>query len=482
MIDINNTYSDLPSEFYHRVKPSASINPELISLNTELASFLNIDTKDKKLFTNIFSGKSIKRGSKPLAMVYAGHQFGNFVPRLGDGRAILIGEVKGKNNLLYDLHLKGSGKTMYSRNGDGRCPIGPAIREYLVSEAVHSLKIPTTRSLAIFSTGEKVYRETDLPGAILVRVASSHIRVGTFEYFSYKKDFKNLKVLADYSIKRHFPNLIRRKDKYFIFFSEVVIRQLKLVSKWLSFGFIHGVMNTDNTLISGETIDYGPCAFMDHFKKNKVFSSIDYGGRYSFNNQSFICFWNMLCFANAILPLFDNTKSAAKILELELSNFKKKFTDQWTTDMSLKFGSKKNKIFDENFFKSWTELLESENLDYTNSFLKLEEILLLNKNGNKYIKQTNKIYIFAEKWIKILKANSITLDSALKTMRENNPYYIPRNHIVERVINEGVKGNFNKLEEFYKMIKDPFKKKKGFKPSEQEPKEDEKVFSTFCGT
>ena len=218
MIDINNTYSDLPSEFYHRVKPSASINPELISLNTELASFLNIDTKDKKLFTNIFSGKSIKRGSKPLAMVYAGHQFGNFVPRLGDGRAILIGEVKGKNNLLYDLHLKGSGKTMYSRNGDGRCPIGPAIREYLVSEAVHSLKIPTTRSLAIFSTGEKVYRETDLPGAILVRVASSHIRVGTFEYFSYKKDFKNLKVLADYSIKRHFPYLIRRKDKYFFFF------------------------------------------------------------------------------------------------------------------------------------------------------------------------------------------------------------------------------------------------------------------------
>ena len=481
MIFFNSNYANLPEAFYQNVEPSVSINPKIITINKKLAKFLNIDIKNKKLNTQIFSGKLISNGSKPIAMAYAGHQFGNFVPMLGDGRAILLGEIKGKDNLFYDIHLKGSGKTRFSRNGDGRCPLGPAVREYLLSEAINNLNIPTTRSLAILSTGENIMREHITPGAILVRVASSHVRVGTFEYFSFKKDYKNLKILADFCIGRHFPNLVKKKDKYLLFFFEVLKKQIKLVSKWLSIGFIHGVMNTDNTSIFGETIDYGPCAFMDCFKKKRVFSSIDYMGRYSYGNQSSICLWNMVCLANAILPLFKDQKSTAKILETELQQFDKNFDKQWVSDMSLKFGSKKKKVFKKEFINSWLDILEVENIDYTNSFLKLENLLKQKKNNESWNKNS-KVENFLEKMTNILKEHSINYDTVLKTMRENNPYYIPRNHLVDKAIKDILNGDFKIFQELLKILKNPFREKTGCELYQKEPKKNEIIESTFCGT
>ena len=321
-VRFENSYNSLPETFFKRVKPEKMPNVGLFLLNQKLSENLNLDGNwlQKKEGIQFLSGQNLIKDSDPVALAYAGHQFGSFVPQLGDGRAILLGEIKDKQGKIQDVHLKGSGKTPFSRSGDGRATLGPVLREYIISEYMNSVSIPTTRSLAAITTGEKVFREKILPGAILVRIANSHIRVGTFQYFAARQMTKEIKILTDYIIKRNFQSLLSSKNIYENFLLEIVKTQADLISKWMSVGFIHGVMNTDNTCLSGETIDYGPCAFMDAFDYNKVFSSIDYQGRYSYKNQPNIMLWNLTRFAETILPLIDRDihKSIKKLTSLFL--------------------------------------------------------------------------------------------------------------------------------------------------------------------
>ena len=335
IINFDNSYSKLPDIFFERIKPIPVKDPELIRFNKPLGEKLGLNlSKDKSLLSAIFSGNKIPEGSEPIALLYAGHQFGYFVPQLGDGRAILLGEVVNKDGRRFDIQLKGSGQTSYSRGGDGRAPLGPVIREYIMSEAMHALNIPTTRTLAIATTGEMVSRETLLPGGILTRVASSHLRVGTFEYFAASEDLVNLQLLADYAINRHFPNLENDDHRYQKFLESVCDNQASLIAKWMHVGFIHGVMNTDNMTISGETIDYGPCAFMDNYSPNTVFSSIDHRGRYAYGNQPNVAQWNLACLGECLLPLIHSDRNKAiQFIEEILSDFESKFRNYWLSGM-----------------------------------------------------------------------------------------------------------------------------------------------------
>lgn len=303
MQNLKKTYSDLPKDFHRSIDPMPVIKPKLICLNHELANDLSIDTTDEIQLLQYFSGNEVPEKSSAIAMAYAGHQFGNFVPQLGDGRAMLIGELYDNEGKLKDIQLKGSGVTAFSRQGDGRSAIGPVIREYIISEAMHAMNIPTTRALAAVSTGEHVFRETALKGGILTRVSNSLVRVGTFEFFRARQDFQNLRVLSDFTIDRLYPEISEEEDKYLSLFNRIAKKQSILISKWMGVGFIHGVMNTDNCSISGETIDYGPCAFMDEYDPNAVFSSIDRQGRYRFNNQPKIALWNLSCLAGCLMPI-----------------------------------------------------------------------------------------------------------------------------------------------------------------------------------
>ena len=337
----DNTYVSLPKNFYQKINPVPVKKPTLIKLNHELLNFLDLDENSLKsnLGISILSGNKVPSNTTPLAMVYAGHQFGNFVKQLGDGRAVLLGEIIAKNGQRYDIQLKGSGQTSFSRQGDGRSPLGPVIREYIISEAMHYLGIPTTRSLSIISTGEFVKRERIEPGGILARVSSSHIRIGTFEFFSAKKDLVSVKKLSDYSIKRHFAEIWSSKNRYKLFLDKVIECQAKLVAQWMNVGFIHGVMNTDNTCISGQTIDYGPCAFMNKFDPNTVYSFIDTYGRYSYGNQPKIMLWNLSKFAECISFLINqNEEKANKIILGSLSTFPQLFEKFWIKAISEKLG------------------------------------------------------------------------------------------------------------------------------------------------
>ena len=337
IFNFSNTYSKLPKNFYEKIKPNPVKNPQLIEFNNKLSKFLNIDPNmiNDKNGSLYFSGNLLPRGSNPIAMAYAGHQFGNYVPQLGDGRAILIGELIASNGKRFDIQLKGSGRTSFSRQGDGRSPLGPVIREYILSESLHHLCLKSTRSLAIVGTGEEVLRERLMPGGILTRIASSHIRIGTFEFFFYKNDFHSLKKLADYTINRHLKK--KSKNPYKLLLRTVIKLQAELISKWMSIGFIHGVMNTDNTSICGETIDYGPCAFMDNYIPNKVFSSIDYGGRYSYVNQGKIMLWNLSKFAESLIPLLNEKFEKSKIIALDcLKLFPNFFEENWLDVMRKK--------------------------------------------------------------------------------------------------------------------------------------------------
>ena len=481
MIKINNSYLKLPKEFYQFINPSTAKNPEVIVVNRELCSFLNIDEENENDFLNFFSGKEIIPNSNPIALVYAGHQFGHFVPQLGDGRAILLGDVIGRDKQSYDIQLKGSGITKFSRNGDGKCPLGPALREYLVSESLFSLDIPTTRSLAVILTGEDVYRENKTPGAILVRVASSHLRVGTFEYFFAKKEKQNLKILLDFSIRKHFKELkdLENDEKYLNFLSFVMDRQIDLVSKWLSYGFIHGVMNTDNTTISGETIDFGPCAFMNNFLRQKVFSSIDYQGRYSFFNQPKIALWNLTSLANCLTLLFKSAKNIKKLDNI-LSEFPDKFNKQLIKRFNNKLGIFKKSLFSETLIKDWLTILENYNLDFTNSFLKLEKSYA-SIEFFKNFPSSELTKSFFNQWSKLLseqKKFNIDLNDRIKLV---NPQYIPRNHLIDEAIEHSINGDYAKFFKLHSILREPFKFDKQNKIYQKIPNEDYK-YKTFCGT
>ncbi len=459
--NFDNSYINLPNIFYSKVKPQIFSNKKLILFNKDLAEEidLNFDKYDEQEICNILLGNKVSN-KVFFSQAYAGHQFGHFTV-LGDGRALMLGEHITSKNRRFDIQLKGSGKTPYSRNGDGKAVLGPMIREYLVSEAMHNLGIPTTRALAVIKTGENILREKVEPGAILIRVAKSHIRVGTFQFGNLLKKREGFDNLINYTINRLFPELIEKDNKYINFFEKVCELQINLIVEWMRVGFIHGVMNTDNMSISGETIDYGPCAFLDIYNPKTVYSSIDKMGRYSFENQPKISLWNLARFAETILHLIDDNESKAiKIVEEILNKYNDKLNYNWNTMMCKKLNLDLN-LDNRRIIKSFLDLMHVHKLDYTNTFINFE-----NNNLDKNI---------FKNWLE--EYNSIKQKKFYKI----NPIVIPRNHMVEKVINNSYKGNFNDLYEFENVLKNPYSKnvKNKFRSP---PTDNEKVYETFCGT
>lgn len=484
MFNFDNTYIKLPESFYQEVKPSSAVQPQLISYNHQLAKSLGIISEgvDVATLAEIYSGKKILEGTQPIAHAYAGHQFGHFVPQLGDGRAILLGEVLALNGQRFDIQLKGAGPTPFSRNGDGCSAIGPVIREYLLSEAMHALKVPTSRALAAVTTGDLVFREAAFPGAILTRTASSHIRVGTFEYFASRNNNEAVKILADYCINRHYPDIQQSENVYLEFLQAVAHRQLSLVSQWMSIGFIHGVMNTDNSSICGETIDFGPCAFMDQFALDKVFSSIDRNGRYAYDQQGQIAVWNLSSLANCLIPIIDPEQDKAITLTENLINsLPDFFYTQWSAEMGKKIGLYSATKEDIGLITVWLKYLHSENLDFTNSFRQLA-IALKDNAPNQYFKQTNTFDEFYTTWQKRLEAQEQPQNQAISLMNQTNPVFIPRNHQVERAIQMANNGDYCLFERLNAILSTPFEDQPDAEDYKKLPTKEEEVHQTFCGT
>ena len=460
--NFQDSYTKLPSIFYSKVNPENFNNKKLVLFNSDLARDLNLNFSkyDDGEKCNILLGKN-KLDKNYFSQAYAGHQFGNFTI-LGDGRAVIIGEHITNNKQRVDIQLKGSGQTPYSRNGDGKAALGPMIREYILSEAMHNLGISSTRALAVITTGENVLRDRLEPGAILIRVANSHIRVGTFQFGSLLKNREEFQNFISYTISRLYPDIDNNNDKYLKFYETICDLQIKLVVDWMRVGFIHGVMNTDNMSLSGETIDYGPAAYLDEYNPKKVFSSIDKMGRYSFENQSKITLWNLARFAETFLHLIDsNEKTAIKKIEDILNKYKKLFDQSWLTMMSMKLNLDTTNNNNEEIVKEFLDLMHIYKLDYTNTFLDLENNTLDKK-------------IF-KNWEEKYKNNK------LRKFKNVNPQIIPRNHIIEEIINEVYSNNYDQLYKFEKLLKNPYEKienKKYITP----PLESEKVFETFCGT
>src|SRR5579859_2233930 len=443
-------YGRLPAHFFTRVGPTRVADPTLIAFNSALASELGLDVSDldARTLAEIFSGNRALPGSLPLAMAYAGHQFGQFVPQLGDGRAILLGEMCDRSGRRRDIQLKGSGRTPYSRSGDGRAALGPVLREYLVSEAMHSLGIPTTRALAAVATGEAVYRERGpLPGAILTRVAASHVRVGTFQYFAARADADAVRCLADYVIDRHYPDTRSAAHPYLELLRSVMQRQARLVAGWMSVGFIHGVMNTDNTAISGETIDFGPCAFMDSYDPATVFSSIDAMGRYAYANQPPAAQWNLARFAETILALIDpEVKRAVELAGAEIDAFAAQFAERWLAGMRRKFGLLAALDGDLELVRAWLDTLHRNGCDYTLTFRRLCEAA--DPSGGAHgagangaeaalrgsFSQPSEYDAFAAAWRARLAREPQAEQERAAAMRRVNPAFIPRNHRIEQLI------------------------------------------------
>ncbi len=459
-----NTYSQLPPEFFERTSPLPVSSPSLIAVNDELAIELGIDPEflrsDEGL--SVLSGNQVPEGAEPLAMAYAGHQFGGFSPQLGDGRAILLGELHGK-----DLQLKGAGRTPYSRRGDGRSALGPVIREYLVSEAMHALGIPSTRALAMVESGEQVQREELKPGGILTRVASSHLRIGTVQFFAARGDHANLEALVSYAKLRHYPDLSGALD----LLRKVIEKQASLIAQWMSVGFIHGVMNTDNMSLSGETIDYGPCAFMDRYDPAQRFSYIDKQGRYAYQNQAYIAQWNLSRLAEALLPLIDKKQErAAELARNELAKFPVLYESARLRLFSKKIGLPENPDWE--LIQSFLDLLEEQKADFTLAFRSLSQgrDALLSQ-----IQETQS----ARSWLIRWEATGVS-DPLL--MDQVNPAFIPRNHRIENVIQAADHGNFTPFHELHEILKRPYSDQKEFTPYQDSPAPHEIVCATFCGT
>ena len=471
-MQFENTYAGLPDRFYARVMPAVVPNPAMLAWNSQLAGDLGLGRlgDDSERLACLFSGNEVLPGAEPIALAYAGHQFGNFVPQLGDGRALLLGEVLDVDTgRRWDIQLKGSGQTPYSRRGDGKAAIGPVIREYLVSEAMHRLGVPTTRSLAAVTTGEEVLRDTRLPGAVLTRVASSHIRVGTFEYFAARRDRDALQRLTDYAIQRHYPEVAEAAVPALAFFNRVVAAQARLVAHWMSIGFIHGVMNTDNTAISGETIDYGPCAFMDEFHYLKVFSSIDQFGRYAYGRQAAIAHWNLSRLADCLL--LDEHRAE---FEQALDDFQDLFETQFLQRMAGKLGLQSVKEGDDALVTAWLQLLQDRELDFTQSFR-----VLAQRAGTD---DTSMFGEIEQRWRARLEQQPSDANGVKSQMNAVNPLYIPRNHQVERAIDAAVAGDMSVFEELQRVLQQPFDEQPGLEAYAEPPHPAERVTQTFCGT
>tara|TARA_B100000035_G_scaffold210757_1_gene180374 strand:- start:1666 stop:3114 length:1449 start_codon:yes stop_codon:yes gene_type:complete len=475
----DNTYSRLPDSFKENIGPVPVKNPELIMLNKDLAKELNLDFSglDNKEISKLFSGNSLPPGSKSIAQAYAGHQFGHFT-MLGDGRAVLIGEHLSKKNDRYDIQFKGSGKTAFSRNGDGRAALGPMLREYIISEAMNSLNIPSTRSLAVVKTGEEVIRETSLHGAILTRVALSHIRVGTFQYIAARQKRNELEMLLNYVIKRHFPNIENSKNKSIDLLKAVLDKQVDLVVNWMRVGFIHGVMNTDNMSISGETIDYGPCAFMDIYDPKTVFSSIDKMGRYAYCNQPVITKWNLSRFAECLLPLIDKDQNKSIDLATEIINsFEKKYEEKWLNMMRDKLGIFGIDNNDKSLIIDLLTWMHQKKMDYTNTFCHLMNFEIENSKNF----ENPDFQDWKKRWQNRLLKNNNTPKKYLELMKSVNPFVIPRNHKVEEALNEANQGNLKPVDLLLTILKKPYGEQKNI-IEYQKPLINNHNYQTFCGT
>ena len=476
--NFDNTYSRLPDPFREKINPVKVKNPELVMLNKSLAEDLNLDFSglDQAKLSALFSGNELPNNSRSIAQAYAGHQFGHFT-MLGDGRAVLIGEHISKSNHRYDIQFKGSGKTAFSRNGDGRAALGPMLREYIISESMHFLNIPTTRSLAVAKTGEKVIRETQLEGAILTRVASSHIRVGTFQYIAARNKKGELETLFEYVIKRHYPGIESSKKQALDLLNVVLNKQIELVVNWMRVGFIHGVMNTDNMSIAGETIDYGPCAFMDIYDPKTVFSSIDKLGRYAYCNQPIITKWNLSRFAECLIPLIDGDQDKAIKLATEvIDTFEKKYEEKWLGMMRSKIGLTDEDEKDKFLILDLLTWMHKNKVDYTNTFCHLMSF----QTQNDIVYENNEFSDWKKRWQERLSQNSSS-EKYINLMRSVNPLVIPRNHIVEDALKKANQGNFEPINNFLKILSSPYTDQKHI-TEYQIPSQSDENYQTFCGT
>lgn len=485
----DNSYARLPERFFAHVAPAEPPAPKLIRLNVDLAAELGLDTEwlASPEGVEILSGRRVAQGSQPIATAYAGHQFGNFVPQLGDGRAILLGEVVDRTGRRRDIQLKGAGRTPFSRGGDGRAALGPVLREYVVSEAMAALGIPTTRALAAVTTGAQVMRETVLPGAILIRVASSHIRIGTFQFFAARGDVEAVRLLADHAIERHYPAAAKAEAPYSALLDAVISAQAELITRWLLVGFIHGVMNTDNMSIAGETIDYGPCAFMDAYDPATVFSSIDEQGRYAYGNQPTIAHWNLIRFAETMLPLLSEDQDAAITVAQEaLARFAPQLEEHYHAGLRRKFGLSRDLDGDVDLANGFLSTLAENQVDFTLFFRRLSAAQMAG-DGDEPVRS-----LFADPtrcddlllhWRRRLTQEADDPVRRKAAMDAVNPAFIPRNHRIEAMIEAAVKrGSFTIMNELLEVLSRPYEDQPQFVRYAEPPLPHEKVFATFCGT
>ena len=480
-IPFDNTYARLPNRFYARLDPTVVAAPSLVRVNVGLARALGIDPDALAAPDGVamLAGNHVPPGAEPMALAYAGHQFGHFVPQLGDGRANLLGEVVGRDGIRRDIQLKGSGPTPFSRSGDGRAALGPVLREYLISEAMAALGIPTTRSLAAVTTGEPVRRETMLPGAVLTRVAASHIRVGTFQYFAAQGDNAGVRQLADYAIARHYPEAAGAENPYLAFLNGVIARQADLVARWLLVGFIHGVMNTDNCSIAGETIDYGPCAFMDSYDPGTVFSSIDQHGRYAYGNQPRIALWNLTRLAECLLPLLGDTEDAAKAA---LAGFAPVFEAAYFGGLRRKIGLQTEWDGDNDLTGELLKLMAEDGADFTLTFRRLCDAAE-GPAGDAAVGALFRDAGAYEAWAQRWRVRLAMETEPATAMRAVNPAFIPRNHMVQAALAAAIeRADFRPFETLLEVLSRPFQDDPLLDRYATPPRDEERVLQTFCGT
>jgi protein adenylyltransferase len=488
-IPFDNTYVRLPPRFYAALPPTPVAEPRLVRLNVNLAELLGLDAESLRgpEGVAVLAGNLVPEGAAPMALAYAGHQFGHFVPQLGDGRALLLGEVVGRDGARRDLQLKGSGPTPFSRGGDGRAALGPVLREYIVSEAMHALGVPTTRTLAAVTTGELVYRETRLPGAVLTRVAASHARVGTFQYFAARDDDEAVRLLADYVIARHYPEVAAEEHPYRALLRAVALRQAALVARWLLVGFIHGVMNTDNTSIAGETIDYGPCAFLDAYDPSKVFSSIDHRGRYAYGNQPRVAQWNLARLAETLLPLLaDDQDAAVEAAHEALGAFEPAFEAAWFGGLRRKLGLATEREGDADLARELLQAMADHEADFTLTFRRLCDAAEGPEGDaapRALFSDPGAYDAWAARWRERLADEPGAPAERAAAMRAVNPAYIPRNHLVEAALSAAAeRQDFKPFEEMLEAVSRPYEERAGLERFTVPPRPEERVTKTFCGT
>lgn len=484
-----NNYARLPEHFFVRQLPAQVKSPQLVKFNSALARELDLDIAAIEAIgaAALFAGNVVPAGATPLAMAYAGHQFGNFVPQLGDGRAILLGDIIDRHGVHRDIQLKGAGRTPFSRGGDGRAALGPVLREYLISEAMHALHIPTTRALAAVTTGEMVYRDGPLPGAVLTRIAASHVRVGTFQYFAARDDVDAVKRLADYVIDRHYPAAKDAAHPYLALLQAVVDRQAALIARWMHVGFIHGVMNTDNMAISGETIDYGPCAFMDAFDPATVFSSIDHGGRYAYGNQPGIARWNLARFAETLLPLLHvDQERAVEQAVRAIDGFAAAYDGYWLAGMRNKLGLSTAEAGDLDLSHALLNIMAENRADFTLTFRRLSDAALAADEDDRLRRlfaAPASLDSWLVAWRSRLARDPFDARERASSMQRVNPAFIPRNHKVEQALAAAVQhSDLTIFDELLAVLSRPFEEQDGMESHSAAPPRDGPLFRTYCGT